>query len=169
VDELIKYTKIGQQSVRLQPIDVGELIQRVRGQMLTEDGALARIEWAIENMPVVWGDPALLHQALTSLLHNAVKFSQQSADPKIEIFTLQPEPGIAAISIRDNGVGFDMRYRHKLFNVFQRLHSEQEFPGIGIGLAIVRRAIERQNGAVWAESNPGNGATFSFSLKQAGT
>ena len=169
VDELLKYATVGQQAVQLQPLDAGALIEEVRLQLLAEDESLTQVEWVIGNIPAIWGDAVLLRQALINLLQNAIKFSRAATPPKIEIFSLQPETGLVIISIRDNGVGFDMHHGDKLFKMFQRLHAEHEFPGTGIGLAIVRRAIERQNGTVWAESSPGDGATFSFSLRRADT
>ncbi len=167
VDDLLDYTRIGQQEVRLQPLDVAELIQEVRAQLATEDVAATRADWEIEDIPMLWGDRVLLRQALMNLLQNAVKFSRDVERPRIEVRCSEPEPGTVAISIRDNGAGFDARYQDKLFQVFQRLHAEREFPGTGIGLAIVRRALEKQHGVVWAEGRPGKGATFSFLLKQA--
>jgi PAS domain S-box-containing protein len=167
VDDLLDYTRIGQQEVRLQPLDVAALIQEVRAQLVTEDGAAVRADWDIEDIPPLWGDRVLLRQTLTNLLQNAVKFSRDVEQPRIEVKYSEPGPDTATISICDNGAGFDPRYKDKLFHVFQRLHAEREFPGTGIGLAIVRRAVEKQSGAVWAEGQPGEGATFSFSLKQA--
>jgi PAS domain S-box-containing protein len=166
VDELLTYTQISRQPVKVQSLDVGALIHEIRSEILVHDDSLANVEWAIDEIPGVLGDVVLLRQALTNLLQNAIKFSRHATSPKIEISACDMEPDFVAISIRDNGVGFDMRHQHKLFNVFQRLHSEQEFPGTGIGLAIVKRSIEKQNGNVWAESESGRGATFSFSLKR---
>jgi PAS domain S-box-containing protein len=167
VDDLLDYTRIGQQEVRLQPLDVAALIQEVRAQLATEDGAAVRADWDIEDIPPLWGDPVLLRQTLMNLLQNAVKFSRDVEQPRIEVKYSEPEPDTATISICNNGAGFDARYKDKLFHVFQRLHAEREFPGTGIGLAIVRRAVEKQRGVVWADGRLGEGATFSFSLKQA--
>jgi light-regulated signal transduction histidine kinase (bacteriophytochrome) len=104
-----------------------------------------------------------MHQVWTNLISNAVKYSSKLDAPKVEIggFTNGSE---ATYYVKDNGAGFDMRYIHKLFGVFQRLHGQGEFPGTGVGLAIVHRVISRQGGRVWAESALGKGATFSFTL-----
>ena len=167
VEDLLNYLRVGQQAAKLHPLDLGALIHEVRAQLVTQDGSVARVEWQIDTIPLLLGDPVLLKQAFMNLLQNAIKFSRDAVPPRIEIHYAQLEPGVAAISIRDNGVGFDMRYKDKLFHVFQRLHAENEFPGTGVGLAIVRRAIEKQGGAVWAKGCPGKGSTFSFSLKRA--
>jgi PAS domain S-box-containing protein len=166
VEDLLQYTRVGQQQVQLQPLDAGALIEEVRDQLVAQDSSAARVEWAIDDFPQLLGDATLLRQTLLNLLGNAVKFSRGAQQPRIEIQATEKEPELAVISIRDNGVGFDMRYQEKLFQVFQRLHAEREFPGTGIGLAIVRRAIEKQGGSVWAEGRLGKGATFSFTLKQ---
>jgi PAS domain S-box-containing protein len=166
VEDLLQYTRVGQQQVQLQPLDAGALIEEVRDQLVAQDSSVARVEWAIDDFPLLLGDATLLRQTLLNLLGNAVKFSRGAQQPRIEIQATEKEPELAVISIRDNGVGFDMRYQEKLFQVFQRLHAEREFPGTGIGLAIVRRAIEKQGGSVWAEGSLGKGATFSFTLKQ---
>jgi len=118
---------------------------------------------SIQPMPGAQADPALLRQVMLNLVSNALKFSSRRADAHIAIGVLQEgEP--PAYFVRDNGAGFDTQHAAKLFGVFQRLHQESDFPGTGVGLAIVRRIIERHKGRVWAESSPGKGATFFFTL-----
>ena len=115
------------------------------------------------RLPEVEGDAVLLGQVFTNLLSNAIKFSSKQAHPIIEIGSCERN-GEPAIFVRDNGVGFDPRYADKLFGVFQRLHRQDEFSGTGIGLATVQRIIHRHGGRIWAESAPGQGATFFFTL-----
>ena len=117
----------------------------------------------VQEGAVVRGDPNLLQIALGNLLDNAWKFTGAAAHPRIE-FGAAVEGGETACWIRDNGVGFDMAYAGKLFGAFQRLHTTEEFPGTGIGLATVKRIISRHGGRVWAEGKTGEGATFHFTL-----
>jgi light-regulated signal transduction histidine kinase (bacteriophytochrome) len=127
-------------------------------------GPRARIELA--DLPAAAADRALLKQAWLNLVGNALKYSAKRPDPCIELGARR-EAQATVYWIRDNGVGFDMRYAEKLFGVFQRLHSSEEFPGTGVGLAIVQRVVQRHGGRVWAEGRPGEGATFYFSLPNA--
>jgi light-regulated signal transduction histidine kinase (bacteriophytochrome) len=114
-------------------------------------------------LPDVLGDYVLLYQAIYNLLSNAIKYSSKMENPKVEI-TAKEEEGRIIYSVKDNGVGFEMKYSDKLFGVFQRLHTDQEFEGTGIGLAIVYRIITKHGGKIWADSQVGRGATFYVSL-----
>ena len=134
-----------------------ELLQRETGER--------DIEWSIEPLPRVVGDHALLRQVWANLLGNAVKYSRGRTPARIEVGVRDSEGRSDDVFwVRDNGVGFDMRYAHKLFGVFQRLHSAAEFEGTGIGLANVERIINRLGGRVWAEAEVDKGAEFYFSL-----
>ncbi|MDP3828370.1 MAG: ATP-binding protein, partial [Polaromonas sp.] len=113
---------------------------------------------------VVQGDPRLLRQVLDNLLGNAWKFSDQQPQTRITLGRENGPDGQPIYIVRDNGAGFDMAYSEKLFGAFQRLHTASEFPGHGIGLATVHRIVTRHGGRIWAESVPGNGATFYFTL-----
>jgi signal transduction histidine kinase len=115
-------------------------------------------------VPAARGDASLLRQVWHNLLSNAIKFSRNSASPRIEISGAALPDGGVEYYVRDNGCGFDMRYAGKLFGVFQRLHSEREFEGTGVGLAIAQRIVARHGGSIRAESSPGYGARFTFIL-----
>jgi light-regulated signal transduction histidine kinase (bacteriophytochrome) len=121
------------------------------------------VEWDIGELPPVCADPSFLHLAVANLISNAVKFTARQ-DPAVIRIYAEDTPGETIFHVADNGAGFNMEYVHKLFGVFQRLHRMEDFQGTGIGLANVRRIVERHNGRVWANSVPGQGATFSFSI-----
>lgn len=114
-------------------------------------------------MPAAYGDPRLLRQVWVNLIGNALKFSSHSNEPRVDIGVTQVR-GQVYYYVSDNGIGFDMNYADKLFGVFQRLHASREFEGTGIGLAIVKRIVERHMGEVAAEGAPGQGATISFTI-----
>jgi light-regulated signal transduction histidine kinase (bacteriophytochrome) len=122
------------------------------------------VEWDLTPLPAVATDPAMLRQVMQNLIGNALKFTRGRPVAKIVIGSLCGSDGETIFFVRDNGAGFDMRYYDKMFQVFQRLHSETDFEGTGIGLAIVRRVVERQGGSVWAEGAVDEGATFYFTL-----
>ena len=124
------------------------------------------VEFSVADSPDCQADPVLLQQVLTNLISNALKYSRQRSPALIEIGTRFKE-GRLAYFVKDNGAGFEMEYAHKLFGVFQRLHRAEEFEGIGVGLAIVQRIIQRHGGRVWAEGVPDQGATFHFTLEGA--
>jgi len=126
---------------------------------LTLDTGGREIEWKIGDLPLVKGDPALIKVVIQNLLANAVKYTRTRAKAIIEIGTRQN-----ALYIRDNGVGFDMKYADKLFGAFQRLHRSEDFEGTGVGLAIVQRVVQKHGGRIWAEAEPDIGATFYLSL-----
>jgi light-regulated signal transduction histidine kinase (bacteriophytochrome) len=138
------------------------LVQEVRRE-LEADTAGRNIVWKVSSLPEIYADPALLRQVFVNLISNAVKYTRGRQQTQIEIGCTNGTPGERVIFIRDNGVGFEMAYVDKLFKVFQRLHTK-EFEGTGIGLANVRRIIERHGGRVWAEGVPEQGATFYFSI-----
>jgi light-regulated signal transduction histidine kinase (bacteriophytochrome) len=121
------------------------------------------VKWSIGFLPDVAGDPTLLTLVVTNLISNAVKFSRDRELPEIKIDSTINEDEVI-VTVKDNGAGFDMRYADKLFGVFQRLHRSDEFDGTGIGLANVRRIIQRHGGRTWAEGAVGEGATFYFTL-----
>jgi light-regulated signal transduction histidine kinase (bacteriophytochrome) len=162
VDDLLSFSQMGRAALR--PIQIG-MNDLVNGciEKLTPDLGARRIDWRIETLPKVVADPAFLQLALFNLLSNAVKFTAQSEPAVIRVGS-ERLPGETVFHVADNGVGFNMEYAHKLFGVFQRLHRMEDFQGTGIGLANVRRIVERHGGRVWASSAPGEGATFSFTI-----
>ena len=162
IDDLLAFSRAGRAEVRRVPIDVRSLVDTVWAEVVPADAA-ARPELKVEPLPVAFGDPALLHQILVNLLSNAVKFSARSGRPRVEVRG-ERRGDENVYTVADNGVGFDMEYAGKLFKVFQRLHSQTDFPGTGVGLALVHRIATRHGGRVWAEGRPGEGAAFSFAL-----
>ena len=164
IDDLLTFSRMGRAQLEPGEIDHDQLVAAViRESGLDRD---RRIVWEIEPLPRVQADPAMLRQVWFNLIENAAKYSARSELPRIRIGSLPPTPATAELVffVRDNGVGFDMKYAAKLFGVFQRLHSEAEFEGTGIGLANVRRIITRHGGRTWAEGRVGEGATFYFAL-----
>jgi PAS domain S-box-containing protein len=142
------------------PVDLAALAREASAEAAPQGAAVA---WDIAPLPVVNCDKAMIKQVLTNLFSNAVKYSRGSAAPRVTV-TCRLEGGEHVIGVRDNGVGFNMDYAEKLFGVFQRLHRAEDFEGTGIGLSIVKRIVARHGGRVWAESEPGKGAAFYFTL-----
>ncbi|WP_250522972.1 MULTISPECIES: ATP-binding protein [unclassified Caballeronia] len=162
VDDLLTFSQMGRAALRPAPVDLGLLVKSVVQEVEVE-GSGRSIEWVIGDLPRVTGDAAFLQLAVRNLISNAVKYTRTRESAKIEIFATRSGDEYV-IGVRDNGVGFDMKYGAKLFGVFQRLHRAEEFEGTGIGLANVRRIIERHDGRTWAEGRLGEGAVFYFSL-----
>jgi PAS domain S-box-containing protein len=167
IEDLLGFSRMSRVEIRQSTVDMNLLVERVRME-LRPDWEQQNVVWDIEPLPGVSADPEMLRQALVNLVGNAIKYSQPRAEPRIVIGTL-PHRTEHVFYVRDNGVGFDSHYLHKLFGVFQRLHSAQEFEGTGIGLAIVRRVITRHGGRTWAEGAPDKGATFYFTLPKTPT
>src|SRR4051812_28478913 len=179
IDDLLAFSRTSRVEMRSQPVALDNIVNDVRKELahLCEGRT---IHWEISDLPVVKGDPPLLRVVWMNLIANAIKYTSPRAEARIEITpapvgTVVPDDAVdhgalsannCVVMVRDNGVGFDMSYAHKLFGVFQRLHREEEFEGTGIGLATVRRIVHRHGGAVWAEGKPNEGATIYLSLRK---
>ncbi len=169
VDDLLSFARMSRTEIRTWTVDLAALVQSAREGLQCEvDGR--RVEWTVHPLPAVQGDPSMLLLAIRNLLDNALKYSRDRDPARIEVGTRSSPGNEEVLFIRDNGVGFDMKHAHKLFGVFQRLHRQDEFEGTGIGLAHVRRIVQRHGGRVWAVSAPDQGATFYVALpkEQAG-
>lgn len=162
IDDLLVFSRMGRQEMQRDLVNMNELVKDSIAQY-EPDCADRKIEWNISPLPDVQGDCAMLKQVWLNLISNALKYSRTRDVSRIEI-GCGVRPAEFIFHVRDNGVGFDMRYADKLFGVFQRLHREDEFEGTGVGLANIRRIIVRHGGRTWAESAPDQGATFYFSI-----
>jgi PAS domain S-box-containing protein len=163
IDDLLSFSRVGRAELRKAEVNLDDLIQETLRDFEVQTKE-RNIVWEIHPLPHVRADRALLKMVLVNLMSNAVKFTGNRTDAKIEIGCVPDENGETAIFIRDNGAGFNPKYAEKLFGVFQRLHSHDEFEGTGIGLANVQRIINRHGGRVWAEGVVDGGATFYFSI-----
>lgn len=162
VDKLLGYSRLGRSELQLSQVPLNVLVREVR-ENVTREVEGRTIEWVVSDLPTVTADLMMLRMAVRDLLSNAVKYTRQTERPRIEI-GCRDEVSQDVVFVKDNGVGFDMAYVDKLFGVFQRLHKWEEYEGTGIGLANVRRVMERHGGRTWAEGAEGRGATFYFSL-----
>jgi PAS domain S-box-containing protein len=162
IDDLLAFSRLSRAEMKIAPVDMEGMARAVFEEVVT-DVERKRIQFRLDSLPAVTGDASLLRQVWVNLLANAVKFSGKRDQAIIEV-TGHQDAGECVYSVRDNGAGFDMQYAARLFGVFQRLHTDEDFAGTGVGLAIVQRVIHRHGGRVWAESQVDQGATFSFAL-----
>ncbi|WP_240787165.1 ATP-binding protein [Ramlibacter rhizophilus] len=163
VDALLDFSRMGRAELKRSQVPLPLLVREVAAELARQEGG-ARIEWDIDDeLPTLWGDPFLIQVVIRNLLGNAVKYSRARDVPRISV-KAQARPEGAGLVVSDNGVGFQQKYVGKLFGVFQRLHKAEDFEGTGIGLASVRRIVERHGGIVWAEGVPDQGASFGFVL-----
>jgi light-regulated signal transduction histidine kinase (bacteriophytochrome) len=162
VDDLLNFSQMGRAVLRVSAVDMNDMVRACIERLATDIGE-RKVKWLVEPLPTIDGDPAFLQSAVYNLLANAVKYTR----PRDEaVICIRAEVGESEriFHIADNGVGFNMDYVHKLFGVFQRLHRMEDFEGTGIGLANVRRIVERHGGRAWAIGAPDQGATFSFAI-----
>ncbi|MCJ7625724.1 MAG: ATP-binding protein, partial [Anaerolineaceae bacterium] len=182
IDDLLNFSRTGRKDIRKVHVNQNDMIKKVQEE-LSPNLEARHITWQISPLPDIMADRAMLQQVWVNLLSNAIKYTAPRAEARIQIGIVKPGTGAemdggtasdthvdlpeATIFVRDNGVGFDPQYVDKLFGVFQRLHRDDEFEGSGIGLAIVKRIINRHGGKVWAEGEPDKGATFFFTINRA--
>ncbi|CAO4181206.1 histidine kinase [Methylorubrum populi] len=164
VDNLLTFSQMGRHALNKVSGDLNALVEEVRRKVMRDVTPDRTVRWEIGPLGRVYADPAMLRLVVENLLSNAVKYTRDQPEAVIEVGRMPPRDGEAVFVVRDNGVGFDMAYVEKLFGVFQRLHRVEEFEGTGIGLANVRRIVERHGGRTWAEGAVGKGATFTFTL-----
>jgi PAS domain S-box-containing protein len=162
VNDLLNLAHVGRQEMKRESVPLNTIVNDVIGDLKRETEG-RDIEWKVATLPTIEGDPVLLKQAFANLLSNAAKYTRPRPHAVIEV-GLHKMNDETVLFVRDNGVGFNMKYADKLFGVFQRLHRAEEFEGTGVGLAIVDRVVKRHGGHIWAESELGKGATFYFTL-----
>jgi signal transduction histidine kinase len=164
IDDLLSFSRIGRQEIKKTRINTFEMVKQVIAECAPQTNS-SGIEWAVGSLPESMGDLNALRQVWINLISNAVKYSRNNSRPHIEIGSyVDPEKDHQVFFVRDNGAGFNEKYKNKLFKVFQRLHRADQFEGTGIGLAIVEKVISKHGGYVWAEAAVDNGACFYFSL-----
>ena len=167
IDDLLAFSRIGRVEAQNATVELQRLVEQVVSDA-RQDIKDRDVTWRVGALPACYGDASMLRLLFVNLISNAVKFTQTRPRTEIEIGSLNGRPNEVVVFVKDNGVGFDMRYKDKLFGVFQRLHSQQAFEGTGIGLATVQRIAFRHGGRVWAESSVDNGATFYVALPESG-
>jgi signal transduction histidine kinase len=166
IDELLGLSRVTRAELTLKPVNLSDIAREI-AESLAQQQPMRTVQWEIEDGLTVQADKALIQIAMQNLLENAWKFTGKTDKPVIRVGAIERD-GKKESFVSDNGVGFDMKYADRLFGAFQRLHHESEFPGTGIGLAIVQRIFRRHEGKIWVQSKPGLGATFFFQLKEQG-
>jgi light-regulated signal transduction histidine kinase (bacteriophytochrome) len=162
IDDLLAFSRLGRKPIASRAVDMGELVRGALADMQAQGGEPLEAKVQVGELPAAEGDPALLRQVWANLIGNALKYSSPRGEQARVVVNGERRGDLLHYSVADNGVGFDMRYADKLFGVFQRLHSQEECEGTGVGLAIVQRIVARHGGVVAARAEPGLGATFSF-------
>jgi PAS domain S-box-containing protein len=166
IDDLLMFSRIGRAETQKTLVSMDQLVKEVLTEV-QEDADGGKINWSIGPLANVYGDRSMLRVALVNLLSNAVKFTRQRDPAEIEIGCSDGDEKEVVFYVKDNGVGFDMKYMNKLFRVFQRLHRAEDFEGTGIGLATVQRIVQRHGGRIWAEAEVNRGASFYFAVPKS--
>ncbi len=164
IDDLLAFSRLGRQRQEPEPIDMRGLAQEVYDELVDQEPPERKLRLDLQPLPAVEGTKTMIRQVWVNLIGNAIKFTKGREVGEIEIAAQPGEDGVPVFRIKDNGAGFDMRFADKLFGVFQRLHSAEEFPGTGVGLALVQRIVHRHGGRMWAVGEVDHGATFYFTL-----
>ncbi len=163
IDDLLSFARTSQHPLKRQELDFNRIVREIIADLQPEQQK-REIDWVLRPMPSVWGDAGLLRQVWVNLIANALKYTRHHEQARIEIGCLDDSGSQFVFFVKDDGAGFDMSQSEKLFGLFQRLHNRDEFEGTGLGLANVRRIVERHSGRTWAEGQVDKGATFFFSL-----
>jgi signal transduction histidine kinase len=166
IDTLLSLSRMTSREIDRERVDLSRVARELADELRAHDPA-RNTDFVVADRLIVEGDPTLLRLVLQNLMGNAWKFSAKVAQPRVE-FGARDENGKTVYLVRDNGAGFDMRFAEKMFGLFQRFHSSNEFPGTGVGLATVQRIVRKHGGRIWADSQPGQGATFFFTLWENG-
>ena len=166
IDDLLSFSRIGRSETNKAAVNLGQLVEEALSEVRRDLGD-RKIVWKVDKLPAAYGDRAMLRLALVNLISNAVKFTRTRTPAEIQIGQMPATDDQVVIFVRDNGVGFDMKYVGKLFGVFQRLHSGEVFEGTGIGLATVQRIAHRHGGKAWGEGAVDQGATFYLSISKS--
>jgi len=166
IDDLLAFSRIGRAETHKTTLSLDQLVQEALSEV-KQDTAGRNVVWNLKTLPACYGDRSMLRLVFVNLISNAVKFTRTRDRAEIEVGCFDQKKDQVTLFVRDNGVGFDMKYSNKLFGVFQRLHPPEDFEGTGIGLATVQRIVHRHGGRVWAEGLVNQGATFYFSLSNS--
>lgn len=161
IDDLLTFSRTGRKELQLFNVDMQILAKACARELLENESKKYNVK--VGKLPGCKADSAMIKQVWMNLLGNAIKYSSKAIDPKIEVGFIEDDSS-PVYFVKDNGVGFDMKYSNKLFDIFQRLHGHDEFEGTGVGLALVKRIIDKHGGKIWADAEPGKGATFYFSI-----
>jgi light-regulated signal transduction histidine kinase (bacteriophytochrome) len=166
IDGMLTFSRLGRQEMNVEEIDMWELVQTVFDDLAAKETPGRDLRLNLKPIPPACGSPTMIRQLWEHLIGNSIKFTSGRDIAEIEIGSMDQGEGMREYYIRDNGAGFDMSLAGKLFGIFQRFHTEEEFPGAGIGLALVQRIVHRHGGSIQAEAQVNQGATFRFTLPQ---
>jgi len=164
IDDLLSFSRTSRQTLAKRLVNPAEVVELVLEELQGELQG-RNVEVNVGDLPPCLADPAMLKRVFFNLISNAVKFARKKEEEHIDIGSINDSNGKTAYFVKDNGIGFDMNYSGKLFGVFSRLHSESDYEGTGVGLALVQRIVHRHGGRVWAEAEVNKGATFYFTLE----